>query len=147
MKSLYLVGALGLVTLSTGCASIVHGTNQSLSVETRNKADQVVGADCKLSNDKGTWHVTSPGSATIHRSFEDLAVRCEKEGMDPGLASVRSSTKGTAFGNILLGGVIGAGIDMANGSAYDYPSAITVEMGETVAPPAGDTLAQAEAKD
>jgi hypothetical protein len=125
------------------------GRIKSLSVGTRNKADQVVGANCELSNDKGTWHVTSPGSATVHRSFEDLAVRREKEGVDPGLASVKSSTKAMAFGNIIFGGFIGAGVDVATGAAYDYPSVITVEMGETilVAPLAqADTVSQAEVK-
>jgi hypothetical protein len=137
MNKLFHVGVLGLVSLTTGCASIVNGQNQSLSVETRQKAKQVVGANCKLSNNKGTWYVTSPGSTTVQRSYEDLAVRCEKDGTDPGIASVKSSTKPMAFGNIIFGGIIGAGVDMANGSAYDYPSLITVEMGETslIAPP------------
>jgi phosphoketolase len=44
---------------------------------------------------------------------------------------VNSSTKGMAFGNILFGGPIGAGVDMASGAAYDYPNLITVMMGTT----------------
>lgn len=128
---------LALVSLTTGCASIVNGQNQSLSVETRLKADQIAGANCQLTNNKGTWYITSPGSTTVHRSYEDLAVRCEKDGVAPGIASVKSSTKAMAFGNIIFGGVIGAGVDMASGAAYDYPSLITIEMGETtqIAPP------------
>ena len=130
------IPALLLLTTS-GCASIVNGTNQPLSVETRMKGTGLAGANCKLLNDKGTWFVTTPGSVTVHRSYEDLKVECEKEGIDPGISSVKSSTKGMAFGNILFGGVIGAGVDMANGSAYDYPPLIQVEMGQTtvIAPP------------
>lgn len=124
------IPALLLLTTS-GCASIVNGTNQPLSVETRMKGAGLAGANCKLLNDKGTWFVTTPGSVTVHRSYEDLKVECEKEGIDPGISSVKSSTKGMAFGNILFGGVIGAGVDMANGSAYDYPPLIQVEMGQT----------------
>ena len=47
-----------------------------------------------------------------------------------------------AFGNILLGGVIGAGVDIGTGAAYDSPSLITVQMGEsgTVAPPPAQQL-------
>jgi hypothetical protein len=131
MNKLHISGMLSLVAMTTGCASIIHGQNQSLSVETRNKAAQVAGATCKLSNDKGTWYVTSPGSTTVHRSFEALSVRCEKDDLPPGLTTAKSSTKAMAFGNILFGGIIGAGVDIANGSAYDYPSLITVEMGET----------------
>jgi len=132
MKNVFrVVGMLGSV-LASGCASIVTGQNQSLSVETRQKAAIVPGASCKLSNDKGTWFVTTPGSTTVQRSYEDLAVRCEKDGFDPGLVTAPSSTKAMAFGNIIFGGIIGAGVDIYTGSAYDYPSLITVEMGQTI---------------
>jgi hypothetical protein len=33
-----------------------------------------------------------------------------------------------AYGNILLGGVIGAGVDVVNGAAYDYPSEVSVPL-------------------
>jgi hypothetical protein len=36
-----------------------------------------------------------------------------------------------AFGNLLFGGPIGAGVDMASGAAYDYPNLIPVTMGKT----------------
>lgn len=126
-----LLSLLGVAMLGTGCASIVTGHNQSVSVETRSKQGQTLaGASCKLTNDKGTWFVTSPGSVTVRRSYDDLLVSCEKEGQDPGLASVKSFTKGMAFGNIVFGGLIGAGVDVASGAAYDYPTLITVIMGE-----------------
>lgn len=135
-KIVTLVG-LTVMATTTGCASIVNGTNQPLSVETRAKGAAVAGASCQLTNDKGTWYVTTPGSVTIHRSGEDLSVKCEKDGAQPGIAAVKSSTKGMAFGNILFGGPIGAGVDIANGSAFDYPGLIQVEMGQTttIAPP------------
>lgn len=124
---------LSVSMLGSGCASIVSGHNQSISVETRSKQGQaVMSANCKLTNNKGTWFVTSPGSVTVSRSFEDLLVNCEKENQMPGLASVKSSTKAMAFGNIIFGGVIGAGVDVATGAAYDYPTMITVLMGETI---------------
>ncbi len=120
--------ALAMLQL-TGCASIVSGTNQPLTVETRADTGAVAGASCKLSNDKGAWHLTTPGSTTVNRSFEDLSITCEKPDYKTGLLTVKSSTKGMAFGNILLGGVIGAGVDVATGAAYDYPAVITVVMG------------------
>lgn len=147
MKPIFAFGAATALLLTTGCASIVAGQNQSLSLEARKKGVQVAGASCKLTNDKGAWFVTSPGSTVIHRSAEDLAVRCEKDGYDPGIASVKSLTKGMAFGNILFGGVIGAGVDMASGAAYDYPPLVTIEMGENstlVPPPAPEKSAEAQ---
>lgn len=131
MSRLFQAGVLACVFMTTGCASIVNGQNQSVSVVTRQNAESVSGANCKLWNNKGAWYVISPGFAVVRRSYEDLSVHCEKEGLDPGIASVKSATKAMAFGNIVFGGVVGAGVDMANGSAYDYPQLITVEMGKT----------------
>ncbi len=128
-----------LIVLSSslsGCASIVSGTNQVMSVETRNKGEAVVGATCKLESDKGTFFVTTPGTVTVHRGYQDLAVKCEKENMPPGLAKVKSGTKGMLAGNILFGGIIGAAVDAGTGAAYDYPSLITIMMGEDIRLPA-----------
>ena len=126
---------VGLLTLSAvvllpGCASIVDGKNQPISVDTRSKGTAVAGTNCKLTNDKGIWYVTAPGTTTVQRSYEDMQVHCERAGYAPAVASFKSSTKGMAFGNILFGGLIGIGVDMASGSAYDYPSPMTVEMGD-----------------
>ena len=131
--SVRVFAAIAVVSQLVGCASIVNGQNQSVSVEALAEAGSVVGANCKLSNNKGTWYSTSPGSTMVQRSYEDLGVRCEKEPHDPGMVSVKSSTKAMAFGNILFGGVIGAGVDVATGAAYDYPTLITVVMGKSTA--------------
>ena len=123
--------AVATTFLFTGCASIVSGNNQSLSVNTQDKGADVSGAKCSLINDKGTWYLTSPGSVTVRRSYQDLAVDCKLDGVDAGLASVKSSTKAMAFGNILFGGIIGVGVDTATGAAYDYPELIVIDMGQT----------------
>lgn len=128
--SIRLLGMLAAASQIVGCASIVNGQNQSVSIETRSDAGVVTGASCKLSNNKGTWYITSPGSTIVHRSYEDLGIRCEKEPLEPGLATAKSSTKAMAFGNLLFGGVIGAGVDIATGAAYDYPNLITVFFGK-----------------
>ena len=108
----------------TGCASIVTGQNQVVSVETTPHKE----ASCELSNDKGKWFISStPGTVTINRSSEDLLVICTK-GTLKATHSAKSYTKGMAFGNILVGGIIGAAVDCGTGSAYDYPSVINVQM-------------------
>jgi hypothetical protein len=126
-----LVAALGASAFTlTGCASIVSGTSQVVSVETLHPSGPVNGATCKLENDKGVYYVTTPGTVTIHRAYGDLSVKCEKAGFDPGLATVKSSTKGMMAGNIVFGGFIGAGVDAASGAAYDYPALFQVMMGQ-----------------
>ena len=109
--------------MTSGCASIVSGSSQSVTVET----DSCREATCELRNDKGKWYVTrTPGSVTIQRSYEELAVSCRKGDEISPTASHKSTTKSMAFGNILFGGIIGAGVDIGSGAAYEYPSVIQV---------------------
>lgn len=122
-----------IACLSTGCASIISGTNQSLSVVTRSNGTEVSGAKCILTNDKGAWYVTTPGSVTVHRSFNDLSVNCESAGFDTGIQLAKSSTKGVTLGNIFLAAGIGIGVDAVTGAAFDYPDVIQVSMGRAVA--------------
>lgn len=126
--------AVAVMTIAlTGCASIVNGNNQVVSIETRHKGQQVAGATCTLVNPKGTFYVTTPGTVMVHRAYDDLNVKCEKDGMQPGLTNVKSSTKPMAFGNIIFGGMIGAAVDAGSGAAYEYPTLISVIMGEAAA--------------
>jgi hypothetical protein len=129
-RVLLAVATAAWVCLS-GCASIVNGHNQSVSVTTSNKGQEVAGAKCTLSNDKGTWYLSSPGSTSVQRSYGDLSVKCDMADLPSGVRVVKSSTTAAVFGNILVGGVIGAGIDVATGAAYNYPTLIPVAMGQT----------------
>lgn len=107
------------------CASIVHGTHQKIAVRTT----PIEGATCVLKNDKGTWQLTrTPGTVLVDRSFKDLKINCSKKGFKNGYSEVISKTAPIAFGNLVSGGVIGAGIDVANGAAFDYPSEIQINM-------------------
>lgn len=129
MKSRFAILA-SMVMLSTGCSSITGTTGQSVSLQTRDKAGaEVPGAACELTNNKGKWFVTTPGSVQIRRSNDDMLVQCTKTGHETGQASVVSDTKGSMFGNIIFGGGIGAVIDHNTGSAYEYPTLIQVVMG------------------
>ena len=122
---------LACSSLFVGCSTITgSGSTQSLSVQTFTlDGKDVDGAKCEMTNDEGTWFVTTPGSTIVQRSNKDLQVVCKKTGIDVGTANVVSKTKGNMFGNILLGGGIGAIVDHNNGSAYDYPSLIKIYMG------------------
>lgn len=141
------IAVLAAMALLSGCASIVSGQNQSLSVVAKSSDSHgVMGAKCSLANDKGQWFTTTPGSVTVRRSYSNLAVNCQHSG-STGIAQVKSTTKPMAFGNIIFGGVIGVGVDVATGAAYDYPDLVTVQMlsaeqaspeRTTTAPPAPD---------
>jgi hypothetical protein len=114
-----------------GCATVSgSGTSQPISVQTfQSDGTELDGARCDMTNDEGTWFVMTPGSTTVRKSNKDLQVVCRKTGIDVGTASVVSRTKGNMWGNIILGGGIGAVVDHNNGAAYEYPGLIKIYMG------------------
>jgi hypothetical protein len=125
MKNLALLSACFSLSLLTGCASIVSGTQQKITILT----PPAQGARCALENNKGKWYVThTPNSIVVHRSSKDLFITCEKPGYEKSSSKVQSKLKGLIFGNIFLGGIIGGGIDVANGSAFDYPQEVKIPM-------------------
>lgn len=148
IRRLLIVASMIAASTLTGCASIVSGTSQVVSVETLHTSGNVAGASCKLENDKGVYYVTTPGTVTVHRAYGDMNVKCEKTGYDAGLATVKSSTKGMMAGNIVFGGFIGAGVDAASGAAYDYPALFQVMMGQqtSITAAAAPTVASSGAK-
>lgn len=142
-RSMYFCGALFAPLLFTGCASIVNGQNQSLSVTSDSNGTAMNGAKCSLANDKGTWFATTPGTVTVRRSYGALNVNCALDGFETGNITVKSATKAMAFGNIIFGGVIGAGVDISTGAAFDYPDLIKVSMAPVAAVPAADSASAA----
>ena len=113
------------VLLLDGCASIVSGSTQTVTVST----PPVTGASCVLKNNKGQWRVYStPGVVNVHRSYDSLNVTCVKRYHRTAHAIETSHTKAVAFGNVFFGGIIGGAVDAGTGAAYDYPSNIIVPM-------------------
>jgi hypothetical protein len=116
--------------LLPGCASITGTDLQLLSLQASDKnGAPVAGAECRLSNDKGTWHAKTPASPTVLRSAEDLMVNCEAAGQAPGSVRAISRVNAGMAGNLIFGGLVGMVIDHSRGTAYDYPSMIGVVLG------------------
>ena len=94
IQTIAAVAAIG-VALS-GCATIVDGSKQSVSVST----SPVQGAACTLHNSEGTWYVTTPGSVEVHKTKNDLEITCTKDGFQPGKQVATSKFGGATFGAI-----------------------------------------------
>jgi|TARA_B110000196_G_C20870829_1_gene531965 hypothetical protein len=110
---------LFLLPLITQCASIVKGSDQVITIDTPN----CPGATCRLTNNDGTYFINkTPGTVSINKSGSALSVSCFKEGEAGSSMSAESKVAKMAWGNILLGGIIGGGVDMATGAAYNYPN-------------------------
>ncbi len=118
-------------SLLPGCASVTQGLEQTVKVETLNKAGKAVrGAECELSNDKGTSVAVSGQSAVVRRSGSDLTIHCNIAGELPANGTAISRANAGMAGNIILGGAIGAIVDASNGAAFTYPLWMQLVFGE-----------------
>ena len=117
----------------TGCASVVNDSTHPMKVETKTDAGQVVvGADCKLTNDYGSVSVKSGDTAQVRRSSKDLDIVCKHPENPDATARAISRANAGMFGNIVLGGGIGAIIDHNKGTAYTYPTWVQLVYGKTL---------------
>ena len=118
------LAVIGVGIVLSGCATIIKGTTQSISV-TSTPTD---GADCTLQNTEGTWFLKTPGSVVVHKTKNDLDVSCKKVGFNDGKRTIVPKFGAATFGNVIAGGLIGVGVDAASGANYEYPATIDVPM-------------------
>lgn len=100
----------GLLAVS-GCATITRGTTESLAIQS-----EPAGARVELSS--GQTGIT-PCSFELKRK-NDLKVFLHMEGFEDVTAAVDSKVAGAGAtgmaGNVLIGGIIGVGVDAASGA-------------------------------
>jgi hypothetical protein len=124
------VGA-GVLSILTGCASVTHGTQQSVKIETLTEAGKTVeGAKCTLTNDRNGIVMRSGESVSVRRSGALLNIECTQPGLAPATGQAISRVNTGMVGNILIGGVLGAAIDSGTGAGFNYPSWMQLVFGE-----------------
>jgi hypothetical protein len=117
----------------TGCASVMNDSTHPMKVETKTDAGQVVaGADCKLTNDYGSVSVKSSETTQVRRSSKDLDIVCKHPQNPDATARAISRANAGMFGNIIVGGGVGAIIDHTKGTAYTYPTWVQLVFGKTL---------------
>jgi hypothetical protein len=124
MKTLAVAGA---VLLMTGCASVTGERMQPITVQTVHDNKEVAGVGCTLTNDAGTWFLTTPASVSVHKSTGDLAITCKKDVL-AGNQTLVSKSNTAVWGNIIAGGGIGYIIDRNTGAGFDYPATTTIML-------------------
>lgn len=128
-NSVLVAGAFAL----TGCASVINDVTHPMKIETKTSAGNVVaGAECKLTNDYGVFQAKSGDTVQVRRSSKDLDIVCKDPANPDAVAKAISRANGGMFGNILLGGGIGAIIDHNKGTAYSYPIWVQLVFGKSL---------------
>lgn len=119
------------VLACAGCASVTQGTSQPLRIDTvTRESSELLGAECTLINDKEVKIAKSGTTTMVHRSGQALEIVCRKDGLPDAIATLLSRVNTAAFGNVLVGGVIGAAVDASSGAAYTYPHWVQLVFGE-----------------
>ena len=125
MNSFSVAGTTALLLLTAGCASIIEGTNQTITLNTNPP-----GADCALTREGIVIGriAPTPGSVVVEKTKHDITISCTKDGYQEATYLNNSGAAGATFGNIVLGGGIGWAIDSASGAdnKYDTPVNLTL---------------------
>lgn len=119
--------AASVLLALTGCASIAGEKMQPITIQTVHDSKEIVGVGCTLTNDAGSWFLTTPGSVTVHKSTGDLAIDCKKDEIF-GRQTLVSKSNGAVWGNIIAGGGIGYIVDRNTGAGFDYPATTLLSM-------------------
>jgi hypothetical protein len=100
---------LTILAISSGCATIIHGTTQDIGITT-----DPSGADLLVD---GNERYKSPTKITMKRK-DDHMVEVSMDGYQKETVNLKSVVSGAVAGNIIAGGLIGWGIDAASGGQY-----------------------------
>ena len=131
LASTFLLGTMLIFFQITfaGCATVVRGTNTIMIIES-----DPPGALVEMVSDKDgvNWESTTPATFKVPRKHT-YTVTIVKEGYKPLEVDVINKMSGDGrtglVGNILLGGPIGAVVDVESGATQDlFPNPIKVDL-------------------
>lgn len=104
---------VALMTLSmTSCATILTGTKDSITFNSTPEGATVM--------HKGVEKCTTPCTVEVPRVLGKQTVNIQKDGYDTTELKLEKNFNPVTLVNILLGGVIGFGVDLGTGSFLKY---------------------------
>ncbi|MEL7298004.1 MAG: PEGA domain-containing protein [Pseudomonadota bacterium] len=120
MKIDFRIALLAALFLLGGCASIIHGTTQTIGISSSPSNATVKSNGLVLGN--------TPLTAELSRK-ENHIIAIELEGYLPFETTLTRSASGWVWGNIVFGGLIGLAVDAISGGFYKLtPEQIEAEL-------------------
>ena len=120
MKKISVTLAAALAVSLAGCATVMNGTHTPYTTDSRPG-----GATVRFSNGESC---TTPCKLEFRRK-DDVRADISLPGYKPTYVLIQSKLGGASFGNILLGGGVGAIVDGSNGSSNRlYPNPLIVQL-------------------
>lgn len=119
------LAALAAMMMLAGCATAIRGTTEKVVI-------QAAPEDAAIRTSLGHSCPKSPCEVEVSRKT-DFKAFAEREGYQPGeiqIATKMGGGGGAAMaGNILVGGIIGVGVDAASGATLDhYPNPAVIVL-------------------
>lgn len=116
-----------------GCASVTPGTAENLSI-----VSTPSGAEAAISRLDVPTACVTPCSVVVERNA-DISVAFQRPRYEPQVVQLTKEIPATGAagfaGNILIGGLVGMGVDAVTGAATDHkPNPVAVTF-EPIAPP------------
>jgi PEGA domain len=122
-----LLGILAGCVVLGGCASVSRGTTETISI-----ASTPSGAEAVVSGLEVPTTCVTP-CAVVAKRNADISITFEKGGYEPQVVQLSKDIPAAGAagfaGNILLGGLVGMGVDAATGAATDHkPNPVIVTL-------------------
>jgi len=117
--------AVAAVSALSSCGSITRGTSENVTITATPE-------DAKISTSTGQYCPRSPCTIDVKRRTEFTAF-AEKDGYRKGSVEIKTKVGGGGAagfaGNVVVGGLIGMGVDAATGAALDhYPNPAHIDL-------------------
>lgn len=109
-----------------GCASVVSGSYQEVTLRVTCRGI-VYPTYCVASNRKGDWKFKTPETKVIARDNSSLQIKCENQSIGDYSVLQYPIINPVGVGNVLVGGLIGAAIDVTSDAFWMYPKVISFE--------------------
>jgi hypothetical protein len=128
-----IVLAVAIAAPCVGCASVTRGTTENISI-----SSTPAGATAEVTGLDIPTACVTPCVVQAKRNA-DITVTVSKEGYEPRVIPLTKEVPGTGAagfaGNLLLGGLVGMGVDAATGAALDHkPNPVIVTLQPTAPP-------------
>ncbi|ANW02335.1 translation initiation factor 2 [Bradyrhizobium icense] len=125
--------AVAIAAPCLGCASVTRGTTENISI-----SSTPAGATAEITGLDIPTACVTPCVVQAKRNA-DITVTVSKEGYESQIIPLTKEIPGAGAagfaGNVLLGGLVGMGVDAATGAAMDHkPNPVIVTL-QPVAPP------------
>ena len=121
-NTIFVILFLSMAIFASGCASITKGTKDTMQIQVGNCPESI---NCTAQNKKGTWIFTAPGAVQFKKSDDPLTITCDD---GPGKITVQVVPQrgSMAWGNIIVGGIIGGGVDSSTDAHWDIADSLVL---------------------